>query len=359
MERSSPPPVPSPHPTRFEKVKTLDAPISQRKQDHLDLCLEGGVESVSGPDWDHVRLPHRALPEIDWAEVDLSADLLGKRYRAPLMISSMTGGSEEGERLNLRLAEFAGRKNIPMGVGSLRVALENREYGFFSSLRRAAPTASLFANIGAVQLNYGVSADDCQWMIDHIEADALILHCNPLQEAIQEEGDRDFSALFPKIERLRRVLSVPLILKETGCGIDAATAARALEAGVDVIDVGGRGGTHWGLIEGLRSPRRRALGEMFKDWGNGSAAATLACVKAVAGRVPVVASGGIRSGLDVARALHLGASFCGMALPFLKAADSGEEAMEDFWELHTEALRIALFCMGRKKISPREPGGPG
>ncbi len=313
------------------------------------------MQSVSGPDWEKVRLPHRALPEVDLAEVDLSADFLGKRYSAPLMISSMTGGAEKGERLNRRLAEFAERKKIPMGVGSLRVALENREYGFFSSLRRAAPTASLFANIGAVQLNYGVSADDCRWMIDHIEADALILHCNPLQEAIQEEGDRDFSAILRKIEGIRRFLGVPLILKETGCGIDSVTAARAIGAGVDAIDVAGRGGTHWGLIEGMRSPRRRALGEMFKDWGNGSAAATLECVRAVAGRVPVVASGGIRSGLDMVKALYLGASFCGMALPFLKAADSGEEALEEFWELHTEALRIALFCMGRKMISPPEP----
>ena len=295
-------------------------------------------------------MPHRALPEVDYADVDISADLLGDRYAAPILISSMTGGTPEGERLNRRLGQFAEEKRIPMGVGSQRVALENRSGGYFRELRQDAPGAALFANIGAVQLNYGVTADDCAWLVESISARALILHCNPLQEAIQHEGNRNFSGLLAKIEGLKKILSVPLVLKETGCGIDRKTARRALDAGVDAIDVAGRGGTHWGYIEGLRSEERRKLGEYFKDWGNESAQATRDCVQAVGDAIPVIASGGIRSGLDVAKALSLGASFCGMALPFLKAVHSGVEVLEENWRIHTEALRVALFCMGVPSI---------
>jgi len=323
---------------------------SRRKQDHLDLCLNHNVESRESSSWDSIQLPHRALPEINFNDINLSTTFFKRKYAAPYLISSMTGGSPQGEELNLRLARFAEEKNIPMGVGSQRVALENREYGFFSRLRKEAPTVTLFANIGAVQLNYGVSADDCQWLIDSLEAQAFTLHCNPLQEAIQREGNRDFSNLFRKIEQIKKSLTVPLILKETGCGIDPVTAQKAMDAGVDAIDIAGRGGSHWGFIEGLRSPERRELGVLFRNWGNESAQATRDCLRIVNKRIPVIASGGIRSGLDASKALYLGATLCGMALPFIRAAEQGEEVLNTFWNTQTEALKIALFCMGCKEV---------
>lgn len=330
----------------FENTQTAD-----RKQAHLEICKNLEVESTSSAGWEKIRLPHVALPELDFAKVKTEATLLGRLHSAPLLISSMTGGSREGERLNRVLARFAETAGLPMGVGSQRVALEHRDADFFS-LRKVAPRATLFANIGLVQLNKGVTTSDLQWLVEKLEAQALILHANVLQEAVQQEGDRDFSGLFRKIEGLRKVIQVPLILKETGCGLDAQTARRALEAGVDVLDVAGLGGTHWGFIEGLRSPQRRQLGEIFRDWGIPTADAITAVRREVGSRATVIASGGIRNGLDVAKAMHLGADFCGMALPFLKVAaaadhdDAALAALHAYFELQRESLRIALFCMG-------------
>ncbi|MEO5668674.1 MAG: alpha-hydroxy-acid oxidizing protein, partial [Bdellovibrionota bacterium] len=230
-----------------------------------------------------------------------------------------------------------------------RVAIEGRDRSLFK-LRKVAPRAVLFANIGAVQLNCGVNIDDCEWLVEQLEANALILHANPLQEAIQKEGDRDFRGLWNKIAELKNRLSVPLILKETGCGLDETSCRRAIDAGIDALDSAGLGGTHWGFIEGLRSPERRELGEIFRDWGIPSVESLRICVRESQGRVPVVASGGLRSGLDVAKALWMGASLGGMALPFLDAATQGENELNTFYTLHEEALRIALFCTGFKSL---------
>lgn len=328
-----------------------------RKQEHLDLCLKDNVSSSSDAGWDSIVLRHKALPEVDMNEVSTRVDFLGMTLDAPFLISSMTGGSDQGERLNRSLAKLAENKNILMGVGSQRVALENREKKYFE-IRKAAPRAKLLANIGAVQLNYGVSTDDCQWIVDQLEASALILHANPLQEAIQNEGDRNFKDLWKQIETLKKSISVPLILKETGCGLDAETAHRAIECGVDALDSAGMGGTHWGFIEGLRNPQRKMLGDMFRNWGIPSPQSLRECVEMSRGRVPVIASGGIRNAIDVLRALSLGATLGGMALPFLKAAESGEksgeesgeESLDQFYENQLEALRIGLFCQGLKQI---------
>jgi isopentenyl-diphosphate delta-isomerase len=320
-----------------------------RKDEHLDVCLSHDVASTKGRGWHEIRLPHVALPDANCDRVELSTDFLGHSLKAPFLISSMTGGSPRGEALNRLLARLAEDVGIAMGVGSQRVALENRDAALFD-LRRAAPRALLFANIGAVQLNYGVTADDCAWLVERLEAGALILHANPLQEAIQKEGDRDFRGLWTKIESLKKRVSVPLILKETGCGLDEASCRRAIDAGVDALDSAGMGGTHWGFIEGLRHSERAPLGEMFRDWGIPSVESLGNCVRASAGRVPVVASGGLRSGLDVAKALRLGATLGGMALPFLDAASHGEKALSDFYSVQQEALRIAVFCSGHSTL---------
>jgi isopentenyl-diphosphate delta-isomerase len=324
--------------------------LIRRKQDHLDLCRTLDVSSQTQAGWDAIRLPHVALPEIDFRNVSLRSRFLGFEFSSPFLISGMTGGSSEGERINELLAQFAQERSIPMGVGSQRVALSERNKSFFR-LREMAPRAVLFANIGAVQLNYGVTSDDLKWIVEQLEAQALVLHANPLQEAIQAEGDRDFSGLWKKITQLKRELKIPIILKETGCGLDPQSCRRAVEAGLDALDIAGLGGTHWGFIEGLRNPQRAKLGEIFRNWGRPSAQALADAYEAVGTGMPLIASGGLRSGLDAAKALYLGAQIVGMALPFLKAvSEGGLEALSAFLDLHEEALRVALFCMGAETL---------
>lgn len=320
-----------------------------RKQEHLDLCLGADVSSRTGNSWEKVQIPHRALPEISMEEIQIHESLWGHRLESPLFISSMTGGSPLADELNLRLARLAEKNGIAMGVGSQRVALELRKEDKSSSsfaLRKAAPSAMLFANLGAVQLNYGVSIDDCKWLVDSIEATALILHLNPLQEAIQHEGDTNFSGLWKKIELLKKSLETPIILKETGCGLDYATCSRAREAGIDALDSAGMGGSHWGYIEGLRHSERQELGKAFRSWGIPSVNALQNAVEAFGSSGPVFASGGISSGLDVAKAVYSGATLAGMALPFIKAAEKGEDELQLFLDRQNEMIRIAYFCAG-------------
>lgn len=318
---------------------------ADRKQSHLDLCRTQDVASESPAGWDDIRLPHVALPEIDFVAVSLESEFLGQKFAAPFLISSMTGGSPEGEQVNRTLAEFAQQARIPMGVGSQRVALENRSAKLFD-LRKTAPRAVLYANLGIVQFNYGVTVDDVQWLVEQLGAQALILHANPLQEAIQTEGDRNFAQLLRHIPEIKKGLSVPVILKETGCGLDPATCLRAREAGIDAVDIAGLGGTHWGFIEGLRDEKRRALGDMFRDWGTPTANALMDARESLGPDFPIIASGGVRHGLDAAKALFLGADLVGMAMPFLQAAKGGPQALQDFLALQSEALKIALFCSG-------------
>lgn len=328
---------------------------SRRKDEHLVICRDQDTRSLSDAGWDQIRLPHRALPEIDYAHVSLETEFLGMKCRAPFLVSSMTGGSERGDLINESLARFSQQVGIPMGVGSQRAALEQRSSGP-AELRRKAPRAMLLANVGAVQLNYGVTPDDCEWLVDQLEAQAFILHANPLQEAIQSEGDRNFSDLWSKIAHLKKRLKVPVILKETGCGLDALSCRRAVEAGVDALDIAGLGGSHWGYIEGLRHASRRELGELFRDWGIPSAQALVEARKILPPSFPVLASGGIQNGLHAAKALWLGAQMAGLAQAFLKKAFEGEKTLLDFFEVQSEALRIALFCMGAKtpqEVSPR------
>jgi len=323
---------------------------SRRKGDHLKITLSRDVGSEVTAGWENIRLPHVALPEINYGEVSLETSFLGLSFKAPFLISAMTGGTPRADALNFRLAAFAARRGLPLALGSQRYLLEKKPRLKRLPLRVAVPKVILFSNLGAVQLNYGVKVDDVRALVDASEAQALVLHLNPLQEAVQLEGDRNFSGLYAKIETLKKSLSVPLLVKETGCGISVPVAARLQACGVDGIDVAGLGGTHWGFIEGLRSPGRRRLGEEFRNWGIPTSEVVPELRAALGPRFPLVASGGLRSGLDAAKAFYLGADVAGLALPFLLAAQKSERDLNDFLDHLEEALKIALFCSGSRTI---------
>ncbi|MBE9101472.1 type 2 isopentenyl-diphosphate Delta-isomerase [Vacuolonema iberomarrocanum] len=330
-----------------------------RKADHLRVCLEEDVQFRQITNGlDRYRLQHCCLPELDWNEVDLCTTFLGKPLNAPVLISSMTGGTEQAQQINQRLAAIAQQYNFAMGVGSQRVALEKPEVRTTFDVRAIAPDILLFANLGAVQLNYGCGLEDCQRLVDWLQADALILHLNPLQESVQTRGDRNFRGLFQKIEQICAKLPVPVIAKEVGNGISAPIAKRLVDVGVGAIDVAGAGGTSWAKVESGRAhdSQQRRLGATFADWGIPTAECIVG-IRSVAPQVPLIASGGLRNGLDVAKAIALGADLGGLALPFLQSADHSEAALEEQAELLVAELRTALFCTGSANFADlRQPG---
>lgn len=323
-----------------------------RKADHLRVCLEEDVQSrhiTNG--LERYRFTHCCLPELNRADIDISTTFLGKAVATPLLISSMTGGTEQARLINQRLATAAQRYGLAMGVGSQRVAIENPDLTGTFSVRQYAPDALLFANLGAVQLNYDYGVDQCQKAVDWLEADALILHLNPLQEAVQTEGDVNFKGLFAKIERLVQVLPVPVVAKEVGNGISAVMAQRLTDIGVAAVDVAGAGGTSWARVESERAkdPKQRRLGNTFADWGISTADCITdirALPKAQAGSVPLIASGGLRNGLDAAKTLAIGADLAGMALPFLQAASQSAAALDELCEALIAEIVTVLFCTG-------------
>ena len=324
----------------------------QRKSRHLDVCLGEDVASRLDAGWDAVRLRHEALPEIALADVDVSTAFLGFPLRAPLLISSMTGGTARAAEINRRLARGAEAAGIALGLGSGRAMLEDDSLRATFDVRPVAPNAVVFANLGAVQLNYGVRADDARRLVDALGANGLYLHLNPLQEAVQPGGDTNFRSLEPKIAALCEALDVPVIAKSVGSGIAPSTAARLLRCGVAAIDVAGAGGTSWARVEGKRSgePARERIAEAFGDWGYATPRAT-AALRAALPDVPLVASGGIRDGVQVAKALALGADLAGLALPFLRAADESDAAVAALIDELVTALRIALFVTGSRRIA--------
>ncbi len=323
-----------------------------RKSRHLDICLEDDVASRLDAGFSAVRLRHEALPEFALADVDCSTEFLGFRLRAPLIISSMTGGTARAGEINRRLAAAAEAAGIALGLGSGRAALENADLAVTYAVRHVAPTIPLYANLGAVQLNYGVTVEDARRLVDLHGANGLYLHLNPLQEALQPHGDTNFRDLLPKIGRLCATLEVPVLAKGVGSGIAAATARRLRDAGVAAIDVAGAGGTSWALVEGRRAgdAQRERIAEAFGDWGYATARAT-AEVRAALPGMPLVASGGIRTGVDIAKSIALGADLCGIALPFLAAADESEAAVHALVAELIGALRIAQFASGSRSLA--------
>ena len=317
-----------------------------RKAEHIRLALDHRMQ-VPAHFFDRYRFEHEALPELDMAEVDLSTEFLGKALAAPLLISCMTGGTEEAARINRHLAEAAERTGIALGIGSQRKAIEDPSLAATFQVRKYAPTAPVLANLGAVQLNYGFSIEQCRAAIDMIGADALVLHLNPLQEAIQPEGQCNFSNLIDKIGEVVEGLPVPVIVKEVGSGISAATARRLLSVGVEIVDCAGVGGTSWARIEASRADDPD-IGEVFADWGIPTPT-NIRELKRVEG-ILVIGSGGVRNGLDVAKAISLGADLVGMAQPFLKVAIESPVAVVERVERTRRELRIAMFCAGAKTI---------
>ena len=324
----------------------------QRKSRHLDVCLHEDVASRLDAGWDAVRLHHEALPEIALADVDVATTFLGFALRAPLLISSMTGGTARAAEINRRLARGAEAAGIAFALGSGRAMLEDPSLTATFDVRAAAPDVVLFANLGAVQLNYGVRVDDARRLVDALRANALYLHLNPLQEALQAAGDTNFRSLEAKIAALCAGLDVPVIAKSVGSGIAPSTARRLLDCGIAAIDVAGAGGTSWARVEGKRSgdASRERIAEAFGDWGYATPRATAALRDALPA-TPVVASGGIRNGVHVAKALALGADLAGVALPFLHAAEESDAAVGALADELVTGLRVAVFATGSRTVA--------
>jgi isopentenyl-diphosphate delta-isomerase len=320
---------------------------SSRKSDHIRINLEEDVRSGVPSGLEKYRFIHEALPEIDLDQVDLSLKLFGKRLKAPILISSMTGGTERAGAINLALAEAAQVCGVAMGVGSQRAGLERSDMRPSYQVRRYAPDILLFANLGAVQLNYGFTVEHCKQAVGMIEADGLILHLNSMQEAIQPEGETHFSGLAARIEAVCRSLPVPVVVKEVGWGISTRTAKLLVDAGVAAIDVAGAGGTSWTQVEMYRlpDPALRRVAAAFRSWGIPTSDSIL-MAKSVAPDLPLFASGGLRVGVDIAKSIALGATLGGMAGPFLKAADkSVGDVIRTIQEIGQE-IRICMFGVG-------------
>ncbi len=323
-----------------------------RKNRHLDICLADDVASTLDAGFSAVRLRHEALPEIALEDVVLGTRFLGHALQAPLIISSMTGCTERAKDINRNLARAAQAAGVALGLGSIRAAIENPALLATYDVREVAPSLMLFANLGAVQLNYGVSAGDAERAVKAIGANGLYLHFNPLQESLQPHGDTNFRGLLPKIAELTHALDVPVVAKSVGSGIAPSTAQRLFDAGIAAIDVAGAGGTSWARVEGKRSsdPVRSKLAEQFADWGFPTATATRALRNAFPSAT-IVASGGIRSGVEVAKSLALGADLAGIALPLLEPATRSAQAVSEALSEIIEGLRIAMFATGSRTIA--------
>jgi len=323
------------------------APINQRKADHIKINLEQDVRSALTTGLENYHFIHQALPELDLNHIDTTLKLFDKLLAAPILISSMTGGTAEAETLNLRLAEAAQESKVAMGVGSQRAALEHPEQAKTFQVRRVAPDILLFANLGAVQLNYGYNIDQCRRAVDMIQADALILHLNPLQEAVQDAGDTNFAGLAKKIEEICKQIELPVIAKEVGWGISKRTAKLLANCGVRAIDVAGAGGTSWSQVEMHRAPDEftRQLAATFVGWGIPTADSILN-VKQTVPKMTVFASGGIKDGLDIAKCIALGATLGGMAGQFLKAAAVSTEKAVEMMRLTQKQIEVTMFAAG-------------
>ncbi len=333
------------------------APIDQRKADHIKINVEQDVRSALTSGLEKYRFTHEALPELDLDRIDTTLSLFGKKLNSPILVSSMTGGTDAAKTINMRLAEAAQECGIAMGVGSQRAAIEHPEQADSFQVRKVAPDILLFANLGAVQLNHGYGIDECRKAVDMIQADALFLHLNPLQEAVQDAGDTDFSGLARKIEGICKKLEAPVIAKEVGWGISERTAKLLADCGVSAIDVAGAGGTSWSQVEMHRAPDEftRQLAGTFVGWGIPTAESILNVRKAAPGTT-IFASGGLKDGLDIAKCIALGATLGGMAGQFLKAAAISNENVVEMMKLTMRQIEVTMFACGVEKLEGLKVG---
>ena len=326
--------------------------IVDRKAEHIRINLEEDVAAKGvTTGFERYRFVHRALPDIDLDSVSLETSFLGRRLRAPLLFSCMTGGTVRARQINRTLAAAAQRHGVAMGLGSCRVLLERPDVLATFAVRDLCPDVPLFANLGAVQLNLGVGAAACRRIVDLLEADALVLHLNPLQEALQPEGNTGFAGLLGRIETLCASLETPVLVKEVGWGIAPDLVAALFDAGVAAVDVAGAGGTSWSEVERHRiaDPVRARVAAAFADWGLPTADAIRLAREAVPGGA-LIASGGIRSGVDAAMAIALGADLVGIAGSMLRAAAAGAETLDAAVTEIVDTLRIAMFCAGASDL---------
>lgn len=330
--------------------------IKQRKRDGIEIPLNNDVQAKTTSTYlEYVKLIHNALPELDYDEIDISTTFLKRKFSAPIIIDSMTGGAPEAAKINGRLGELAEKYGFAMGLGSQRAGLESKELAeTYSIARKNAPSAFLIANIGGAQLAKGLSIDNIKKIIDMIQADALVIHLNPLQELIQPEGEPKYKGVFSKISEISGSLDVPVIVKEVGAGISKEVAVKLEVAGVSAINVAGAGGTSWAGVEKLRAEASNNdlkihLGEIFWDWGIPTATSLIEVKKTV--KVPIIASGGLRNGMEMAKCIVLGASMCAMAYPFLLKAAESKEQLFNFADTVIAELKSTMFLIGAMNLS--------
>lgn len=329
--------------------------IINRKVEHVEICLYNQVENFTTNYFEYVKLIHQALPGFAFSDVDVSVEFLGKRMSAPIIITGMTGGTEELGKLNEIIAEVAEETGIGMGVGSQRIAIEKKETSStFAIARKKAPTIPIIANLGAPQLVKGYGLKEIEEAIQMIEADAIAIHFNPAQEVFQPEGDTDYSyTILDNLVDISKSLNVPIIIKETGSGISMEVASLFYSKGFRYFDVSGQGGTSWIAVEMYRGLRRgnwkAESAKNFLDWGIPTAASIIETRIGAPDSV-IIGSGGIRNGLDVIKALALGANIGGFALPALKAAIRGKESLRDFLKRTIFEIKTAMFLSGSKSI---------
>lgn len=328
-----------------------------RKDQHIEICQTKDVESSDKfTGFSEVQFNPSTIPELSFDDLDTRQDFLHATFDAPILITGMTGGIERGQEINEALAYGADTLGIPMGVGSQRVALDNPDATAVFALKRKFPRLFLIGNLGASQLLTEGYIDHCQAAIDMIEADVLAIHINVLQESMQMEGDRHFRGIYKRLEQVVEKVSVPVMVKEVGAGVDPDCFTRLKNLGVAAIDIGGKGGTSWGYIEGLRSgdPYSMKLAADFRDWGIPTAY-NLAVVAGRAGTTPIVATGGVRSGLTVAKAVALGATLAGVGLPLFKAALESPEAVVDYGRYLIRGLKTAMLLTGSQSLQDLKP----
>ena len=339
--------------------KTSDSDIkiiSERKKDGIRIPLTKNVQSKYGSNYlDYVKLIHNALPEIDYDEINLSTKFLKYNFNAPIIIDSMTGGTLEAEKINSRLGKLAEKYGFAMGLGSQRAGLKSKSLArTYYVARKNAPSAFLIANIGGAQLSEGLAEEHIKKILDMINANALVIHLNPLQELIQPEGEPRYKGVLDKIKNISKTFKIPIIVKEVGSGISKEVAIKLEKAGINAINVAGSGGTSWAGIEKIRAEQAHSnlkihLGELFWDWGIPTAVSILEVKRSV--KIPIIASGGIRNGLEVTKCLVLGAKMCAMAYPFLKAASQSTDNLFKFADQTVSELKSTMFLTGSKKIS--------